>query len=601
MRYTIIFILLVMIPLAGIAQIEWTEHWIEQTLDSNSIFAADINGDGLPDILSCSEEPEHKLVWYENLGAGTFSEHRIDTTRIEPNVVHAVDLDGDGDMDVVAGGLAVWPTVITCAWWENDGEENFTRHMIGEDDVWRSISTLDLDSDGDLDIVVSSDRYIDHLSNVAWWENDGAQNFTEHVINDDLHAEEIATEDMDADGDIDIMCAANEELFYWENDGAQNWTEHIIDFRYGIPYWAVYCLTITDIDGDGDPDVVAGTNSAELLWYENDGMGNLTRHLIYDDIGSRDIVVIDLDSDNDLDLVTGGYFGNPTCWWRNDGNEVFQQNEITYRSPHGLDVADFNGDGNYDVCICLWGGGYPPPEGGVLWYEMVRSTPVELTLTPTSLLQLPPGGGTLVYNLHLVSSLPNAYDNVSYRTYVELPNNDLYGPLFEYPFTLTPFMDATYTGLTQDVPAYAPPGDYQFIARAGYQNQYVEASFEFSKYGGILGELNPDDWQASGLISEEASVDKTLIVPDEYVLQDAHPNPFNAATTVHVKLPEATDLTVSVYNVAGQQVAELANGQFNAGQHDLTFDASVLASGLYFIRTIVPGRLDQTQKVMLVR
>ena len=80
-----------------------------------------------------------------------------------------------------------------------------------------------------------------------------------------------------------------------------------------------------------------------------------------------------------------------------------------------------------------------------------------------------------------------------------------------------------------------------------------------------------------------------------------YPNPFNPTTMVSVSLPQAADLTVTVYNITGQQVVELANSQFSAGNHMLTFDASNLASGLYFIQAHVPGHLNTTQKVMLVR
>jgi Right handed beta helix region/Secretion system C-terminal sorting domain len=89
--------------------------------------------------------------------------------------------------------------------------------------------------------------------------------------------------------------------------------------------------------------------------------------------------------------------------------------------------------------------------------------------------------------------------------------------------------------------------------------------------------------------------------PLNWTLTPAYPNPFNPTTTITVNLPEATDLNVTVYNVSGQQVAELASGQYATGQHNLTFDASGLASGLYFIHATVPGKLDHTQKVMLVR
>ena len=61
------------------------------------------------------------------------------------------------------------------------------------------------------------------------------------------------------------------------------------------------------------------------------------------------------------------------------------------------------------------------------------------------------------------------------------------------------------------------------------------------------------------------------------------------------------ELKVLVFNVMGQQVAELANGSFNAGLQTFTINGSNLASGIYFVRATVPGDLNQVQKVMLVR
>jgi uncharacterized protein len=88
--------------------------------------------------------------------------------------------------------------------------------------------------------------------------------------------------------------------------------------------------------------------------------------------------------------------------------------------------------------------------------------------------------------------------------------------------------------------------------------------------------------------------------PSAFAL-NAYPNPFNAATTVSLTLPSASDLTIAVYNVTGQQVASLTDGPLNAGTHTFTFNASHLASGLYFVRATVPGELDQVMKLMLVR
>jgi len=68
-----------------------------------------------------------------------------------------------------------------------------------------------------------------------------------------------------------------------------------------------------------------------------------------------------------------------------------------------------------------------------------------------------------------------------------------------------------------------------------------------------------------------------------------------------VSLPVAGQLTVAVYNTAGQRVAVLHDGSISAGMHNLSFDASHRASGLYFVQATVPGELSQVQKVLLVQ
>jgi Arylsulfotransferase (ASST)/Secretion system C-terminal sorting domain len=112
------------------------------------------------------------------------------------------------------------------------------------------------------------------------------------------------------------------------------------------------------------------------------------------------------------------------------------------------------------------------------------------------------------------------------------------------------------------------------------------------------------DWDSSGKgIYSSTAADETFnqSQPGEFGLINVYPNPFNASTTISVSLPQSADLSVVVFNVAGQQVAELANSSFNLGTHTFSFDAAGMASGLYFIRATIPDHLNQVQKVMLVR
>ena len=101
-------------------------------------------------------------------------------------------------------------------------------------------------------------------------------------------------------------------------------------------------------------------------------------------------------------------------------------------------------------------------------------------------------------------------------------------------------------------------------------------------------------------IAGEAETDVSAL-PEEFELGQAYPNPFNPTANFTVSLPDAADLTVRVFNVMGQQVAEVVNARTAAGMHTFTIDGSALSSGIYFIQAQVPGELNAIQKVTLMK
>ncbi|SVD43743.1 uncharacterized protein METZ01_LOCUS396597, partial [marine metagenome] len=93
--------------------------------------------------------------------------------------------------------------------------------------------------------------------------------------------------------------------------------------------------------------------------------------------------------------------------------------------------------------------------------------------------------------------------------------------------------------------------------------------------------------------------------PDGFELGEAYPNPFNPETTIRFDLPSSADVDLSLYNLAGQQVATLASGLREAGSYNLVWDGRDdagrdLASGMYFYRLIAGDRVE-TRKLMLLR
>ena len=83
-------------------------------------------------------------------------------------------------------------------------------------------------------------------------------------------------------------------------------------------------------------------------------------------------------------------------------------------------------------------------------------------------------------------------------------------------------------------------------------------------------------------------------------LSAAYPNPFNPSTTVKLNVPEASYVSVKVYNVMGQLVQTLAEGQMEANVYTLSWDGSNVPSGMYFVRAETSTNVV-SQKLMLVK
>ncbi len=83
-------------------------------------------------------------------------------------------------------------------------------------------------------------------------------------------------------------------------------------------------------------------------------------------------------------------------------------------------------------------------------------------------------------------------------------------------------------------------------------------------------------------------------LPQDFKLEQNYPNPFNPATTINFQLPISSTVSLKVYNVLGQEVADLLNGAMNAGKYEIAFDGSKLSSGIYYYRlTAVDSKTGQ--------
>jgi hypothetical protein len=252
----------------------WTKHLVDgSTSGFQLIHGADINGDGYMDVVGATFL-DGGITWWKNVsGNGTnWQKHTVDGTTdadyCRTHCLHVADMDGDGKLDIVAS--AGRESGIN--WWENpkDGDAAWTRHyVVGSDGEVESVYPADLDGDGDTDIIGSIRRH----DGLTWWENTNgaAMEWTKHVIDSSYHAEQsVDVADMDGDGDLDILGAAQriKAMIWWENknNNATEWSKHVMSKNFRDAYSAY----AADMDNDGGMDVLGlGQDTQEIAWFEN--------------------------------------------------------------------------------------------------------------------------------------------------------------------------------------------------------------------------------------------------------------------------------------------------------------------------------------------
>ena len=93
---------------------------------------------------------------------------------------------------------------------------------------------------------------------------------------------------------------------------------------------------------------------------------------------------------------------------------------------------------------------------------------------------------------------------------------------------------------------------------------------------------------------------QSYLAPSEFALSSSYPNPFNPSTSMDLSLNESGYVSVKVYNVMGQVVSTLVDGNMDAGYHTLTWNADNMPSGMYLVR-VQAGSNVETQKLMLLK
>jgi len=456
---------------------------------------------------------------------------------------------------------------------------NFTTHIItpgaGITDNATDVLTFDVNDDGHTDIVSSS--FLD--GKVAWYENDGQQNYIQHIITTNAAgASKLDMVDMDGDGDIDILSDASidDKIFWYENDGQGNFNPHVIYSNENSPFeWATYSVAAKDVDSDGDMDALhCGWSDTVLRWHENNGSDTSFTTQIVDTVGERcQIIAEDLDQDADTDIIVTSQIPSKIIWYENDGQQNFIKHIIWEGNslPRIIIAIDLEADGDLDLLASHY-------NDNVAWYENdgqqnFTSHPIQNSPTCNTIFVVDLDSDT---DLDIIVGDPDNNWNNSRVGWLE---ND-------------GFLNFTYHNIT-----------YELLWPSAVWADDVDSDGDLD----ILFSSLYDDkvaWCESDLISP-VGISETAEIPSGFALAQNYPNPFNPSTTIRYDIAIATPVRLEIFDLLGQRIKILIKETKQPGGYSVIWNGrnalgEPVPSGVYIYR-LQAGDFQQSRKLILLR
>ena len=341
-----------------------------------AVALGDLDGDGDLDAYLANGEnyevPIPNTIWL-NDGQGHFSDSGY---QLEDSMsVHAVlaDLDLDGNLDAIVDNFSLLSIQF------NHGEDGFLDSRTVRPEVQKGAGSLalaagDLNGDGYPDIFAggccgwvysgSDNPPLVEPPVDALWLSDGQDGFTLSNQTFDFYGTQaIALGDLDGDGDLDAFfgnsfsymdqtgeMVRNQPDTVWLNDGRG----HFSDSGQRVGESETSCLALGDLDGDGDLDAFAGSDTQDVVWLNAGGLqgGNSGEFIPGARLGdaelTRSVELSDLDGDGDLDAFA--VYRDHARIWTNNGAAGFTAGQrFTFKAQHALALGDLNGDGHVDI------------------------------------------------------------------------------------------------------------------------------------------------------------------------------------------------------------------------------------------------------------
>jgi pimeloyl-ACP methyl ester carboxylesterase len=353
---------------------------------------ADLDKDGHPDfILGRKGSRETSvLYWFRYVGPDQWEQHVAGHETRSDVGLAAVDVDGDGWIDLVTSG----------AWYKNPGKpggQEFARHVFDErNSSAHDLLAVDIDGDGKLDIVTLRGPQGDYRAEdgLVWYRipPDPTKPWERHLIGPGVHGAITprGAGDIAGNGHTDLVVADT----WYENVGGKGteWVAHRnIPMGRNGPFGVCVRTFVADMDGDGRPEVVICdsdiTHSKMAILKNADGHGGKWEKLELPqsfDYGSlHSLAVADFNGDGRPDIASNeqeellppGRTNPRWVVWENLGGLKFKEHIVldARLGGHELQAADIDGDGRIDLCSKPWGTQPWNGVGGKMHVDFVRN------------------------------------------------------------------------------------------------------------------------------------------------------------------------------------------------------------------------------------
>jgi hypothetical protein len=553
------------------------------------ISIADLNGDGWKDLVftSRSARTTDGYVISLNNGSGGFLPAVLHSAGQSTALVMTGDADNDGITDVLTGD----DYSMQVTFHKNYGNALFpspARYSIPN--ITGSLDAADIDGDGDLDVLTSASGIAAIGVPVSVLKNNGNGTFSS-AVNYSIRSGGVQGKlrDLNNDGRPDIIFASAissppYDFHYAINNGDGTFGA-VQTKQINACGWSD--IDAFDMNNDGFKDVVItewlgcqniGESARRIFICLNNGNGTFANPIIkvVNPFPSA-LVGADFNGDGKIDIATGHSLSVSIHLGTGTGDIGTPLNYPVEQSPYDMVAADFNNDGKLDLAACT-----------------------EYEHEGMSVL-LGNGDGTFQPAQNYFGAYSPDLRNESGIAAGDVDNDGDKDILVS-------------NAASNDISVYINNGSGTFSFKMRYGASWSASGIVFKDFTGdgkldiiTATNLPPAGFQSAlimirgkntGIVGINSAL--TSAVPENYILSQNFPNPFNPVTRINYALPKAGVVTLKVYDVLGKETAVLVNEYKNAGNYTAEFNGTSMPSGIYFYK-LSSGNFTSIKKMSLVK